>query len=186
MKKLIVVAIVILGAWSGMAQAGQSAQIICLEGDQAQSGECPKFKLQIKIRNDKETGMRGANGIFATSDNGLVAYWTEDNGWVSYTEDSLIKPVRPGLRVLETEREYEVFAGSQETLCKMSRGHNFNLYAWHVGLGEAQIKKTQAFLTRFSITGWQAENFLNSTMFYLSTTKKQGGLVYSVSCQKKS
>jgi hypothetical protein len=185
MKTICGLLLLVLCGWMSSAIAGQKAQLFCLESNPYKAGDCVKFKIQIKISNESDTGKQGANGIFAISDNNKIAYWTEDNGWAPYADIEIIKPARAGLKALDENREYEVFIGNQEGLCNLSNGHSFNLYAWHASLGEFQIKKGRAFVKKFALEDWQVENYWNSILFSQSVIRNKGGLVYTVSCNKK-
>lgn len=190
-KKLLLtgcMAFICLIAYSSQASAGQSAEMLCVNGDTAnnksqEADKCATYELHVSITADQDTGQRGAYGIFAISENpSRVAYWTEEKGWSPYSDVELIKPTEISLKKLDVKREYVVFKGSHENFCKLSNGYNINLFAWRVTLNPVEIKKYASFLKRFDITGWQAENFMNSILFYQANVQKKIGLVYSNTC----
>jgi hypothetical protein len=186
MKTLIQLVAILAMGWMAQAFAGQSARLVCMERDASKTQDCLKLKIQVVVKNDRDAGKQGVNGVFALLDNGLVAYWTEMGGWAPYSDDNLIKPVMPGLKKLDVMGEYEVFSGNRDALCKLSDGHSFNLYAWHAALSKTEIQKVQATISRYAIEGWQAENYWNSALLYMALSKQQAGLVHSVDCNKKS
>lgn len=139
----------------------------------------------MRIAADGDAGLQGGVGVFATSEETQgLAYWTEDRGWAPYSDTELIKPAQRGLKKLETTREYVVFKGRNEGLCKLSNGQSFNVYAWHASLTAIQVTQVITFLKRFDITGWQAENYWNSLLFYQANIHKKGGLVFTHHCGK--
>jgi len=159
------------------AIASQTAELVCA------GGSCETYELHVHVSTGQDAGHQGAFGIFAVSEsNQGVAYWTEANGWLPYSDRDLIKPTGRGLRTLEPRRDYIVFRGSKGALCKLSNGQSFNLYAWHSAMTVNQINRVKSFLNRFEITGWQAENYWNSILFYQATALKKGGMVFTQTC----
>lgn len=185
---IICIVCIILNGLNTQASAGQSAQMNCIDNGaekikKKDANKCAKYEMHVTITSDEDTGKQGALGIFAISEKSKqVAVWTEEKGWVPYSKNELVKPTESGLKKLDAKREYVVFKGSAESLCQFANGQSFNLYAWHVGLMPDQIYKHKAFMQKYMITGWQAENFMNSILLKESIEQKKGGLIYTNKC----
>lgn len=170
-----------------LAHAGQMAEMLCVKSAtdviKGQKPVCETFEMHVTITADKDVGLQGALGIFAVSnETSTFAYWTEEKGWSPYSALTIIKPVEDKLTKIHAKHEYVVFKGSQEDLCKFTKGQDFNFYTWHVGLNPGLIKKYQDFVKKFEITGWQEKNFWNSILFYHAHLQKNVSLVYSSIC----
>ena len=181
LKLLAVYVPMLLIAIANQAYAGQSAEMVCT------NNPCDRYELHVNITSEGDAGLPGAYGVIAIAGqppnkSSNIAYWTEDNTWSPYSDNTLIKPTDDSLKKLKATRDLVVFRGRKEELCRLSNGHSFNLFAWHVGLKADQIRKTQLFLDKFQITGWQAENFWNSVLFYEANKQKKVGWVYSQTC----
>lgn len=178
---LVVYVSVILITIASQAFAGQSAEMVCI------NNPCDHYELHVNITSNGDAGLPGVYGVIAIAGqppdkSSNIAYWTEDNAWSPYSDNTLIKPTDDSLKKLKANRDLVIFRGSKEELCKLSNGHSFNLFAWHVGLKADQIRKTRLFLDKFQITGWQAANFWNSVLFYEANMQKKVGWVYSQTC----
>lgn len=168
---------------SNDVNAGQTATKACL------NTQCDQFELHVTFSSDTDRGLTGAFGIIATLPDprfkaGNTAFWTIERGWIPLVEGALIQPTEQSLFPLPATRDYVIFRGSNEDLCKISNGHGFNLFAWHAGLKAYQVRTYQSFLNKYEIAGWQADNFMYSVLFYEANKQKNVGKVYSHNCTK--
>ena len=125
----------------------------------------------------------GVFGIYAIAEKSAnMAYWSESNGWSPYTEDDLIQPVNSKLRNIEANKEFIVYKGSLDGLCKLSNGNSFNLFAWHAVISPGQLQAVNTFIKRYEITGYQARNFFNMYLLNLADARKTDGLIFSHTC----
>lgn len=166
--------------------AAPSAEMVCVKphvGVSHDGKKCDTFELRVNILPDKDLGLVGELGIIAVSENThRLAYWTADAGWSPYTDERLLKPVQQDLKKITSKNKYITFTGSGDDLCKLSNGHNFNVYAWYAGLNGARFNQIDRFMKKFEIEGWQAENLWNSLFFYEANMRKQVKRLYSHTC----
>jgi hypothetical protein len=182
------VMLLLMMALSSPVFAGQKADLVCVSNKQAvvkgkTTFACDTYELRVNISSEKEAGEMGVFGIYAIAEkNAQMAYWTENNGWSTYTEDDLIQPVNNNLKNIEANKEYIVYEGSLDGLCKLSNGKSFNLYAWHAVISPSQLKAVKTFIQRYEITGYQARNFFNMYLLHLADSRKTDGLIFNHSC----
>ena len=178
------IAFLILMLFSGAALASQKAEILCVKtGDDLK--KCREYEIHVVIDTDKDAGLRGGYGILSIAkETGQIAFWTEDNGWTPYSDEYLFKATEPTLKALVAHKDFVVFKGSEDALCKLSNYKTFNLYAWHYGFSKAEFEKHRQFIHQFEIKDQHAENIWNSVMFYMSNKEKKAGLIYTMECKK--
>lgn len=164
-------------------QAKTTASRICLSPD------CDKIEIRVNIDSGTDVALPGSFGILAaTLQNdprdglGKVAYWTTQNGWTPLTAGDLIKPAQETFSHLPFSKEYVIFKGSKDSICQHSRGLGFNVFAWHVGMPLAKFNVLQSFISKYEITGQQAENFMNSAQFFEANKQRKVNLVYTFNC----
>lgn len=173
----------ILMLFSTLTFAAQKAEILCVKaGDDPKT--CSQYEIHAVIDTGKDAGLRGGYGILSIAkDTGQIAFWTEDNGWTPYSDDYLIKATEPTLKELAPHKDYIVFKGSAEELCKLSNHKTFNMYAWHYGFSKAEFEQYRQFISRFKIKSQHAETIWNSLMFSKSRNAKRAGLIYTKECK---
>lgn len=172
-----------IGLICAPAEAKTIATRSCLSTD------CNLIEIRINIDAGADAGKPGAFGILATTlandpvdGAGKVSYWTSSNGWLPLSKGSLVRPADSPYPRIPGSKEYVIFSGRKDDLCKLSRGFGFNVFAWHVGLDQTQHLHLMNFLDRFEIVGEQQNNFLSSVLFYEANKQRKVSLVYTVTC----
>lgn len=181
MHRIFLITVLLL---SVSANATEKVDILCLKA-QENSKKCDEFEIHVIIESGKSTGLRGGYGIVSIAkETNQAAYWTEQGGWSPYSEQHLIKATDPALKKLESRKEFIIFKGTEQQLCKLSNQKTFDIYAWHYGFSDADFNKTRKFTERFDIKGAYLENIWNAIMVYKSGAEKKTSLVYSKECKK--
>jgi hypothetical protein len=181
-----IIFLLIISLYTGFACAAEKVDIVCLKA-QEDSSKCEKFDIRVSIETGKDAGLRGGYGVVSISrETNQAAFWTEMEGWSAYNEEYLLRATNPGLKKLEPRKEFVIFSGTEQQLCKLSNQKSFDIYTWHHGFDEASFTKTRKFTERFEIRGQYLENFWNSIMVYKSVAEKKTTLVYSKECSKGS
>ncbi len=157
------------------------------------SPDCNIIEIKANIDAGTDSGMPGAFGVLATTikndphdGRGKVSYWTARDEWVALQYGEQIKPAENLYPHLPQSKEYVIFRGTKEEICRRSRGFGFNLFAWHAALKPSQLDSLKSFMSRYEITGWQADNFMSSALFYEANKQHKVSLIYTVTCSPEN
>jgi hypothetical protein len=168
---------------SGMANAAGKSDIVCLKM-QENSKECDEFEIHIVIETGKDAGLKGGYDIVSIIEGSdQNQYWTEKNGWTTSNNEYLLRATAPVLSKLEPIKEFVIFKGTKQQLCKLSNQKPFSIHVSYHGFSDVDFNKTLKFTERFEIKGPQLENFWNSIMVYKAGIENKVSLVYFNECK---
>ncbi|HAF43529.1 MAG TPA: hypothetical protein DCK83_00930 [Gallionellaceae bacterium] len=168
---------------SPAVEAKATATRLCVAPD------CSRIEIRVSFEAGADAGKPGAFGVLATTREnspktgvGNAAYWTTSGGWLPLRHGELVSPATPFFARLPGSKEYVIFEGTKEDICRLSQDRSFNVFAWHVGLSQSQFQGIESFMSKYEIDGWQADNLLNSVLFYEANKQRKVSLVYTVTC----
>lgn len=193
-------------AFSGLALAGQSASLVCVQykfmglgGNSAGNNvgmagmgadsnvdvgavdNCAVYELRVNVSADADVGRAGGFGIGAQVGSGQMAYWTAAGGWGAFTSGFV--PVADGYyAALPVSRDFVVYRGPLESMCSMSRGHDFKVYAAHGALMPEREATVQAFAATKSTV---SSDHIRKLYIQMDATARNGGkwgLVFEHHC----
>lgn len=186
-------------AFSGLTLAGQSANLVCVKykiiglggnsignnvgmagmgGIGANSNvdvgavdNCAVYELHVNVFADSDVGRSGGFGIGAQVNGGQMAYWTAAGGWGGFTGGFV--PVADGYyAALPVSRDFVVYKGPLESMCSLSRGRDFKVYAAHGALMPEREAVVQAFAATKSTV---SSDHIRKLYIQMDATARNGG-----------
>lgn len=186
----------VLLAFAGLSLAGQSANLVCVQNKFVHTGgnstvnnvgmagmgfndkvdvgavdNCAVYELRVNVSADVDVGRPGGYGIGAQVSSGQMAYWTAQGGWGAFTSGFV--PVADGYyAALPVSRDFVVYKGPLESMCNLSRGHDFKVYAAHGALMPEREAVVQAFAaTKATVTA----DHIRKLFIQMDATASNGG-----------